>query len=630
MKSNITAMTPKTAPLFRLLVLPLLCLALAAPSARAQVEGPPTFIDYQGMVFDGTNIEKPLGSDETTGSYTANPTNYTMEFRIYGSPAGDDLIWAETQTVTVSLGAFSVRLGTGAAIAGSAAGTLTGPAIENAFDGKERYLELTVKAAGQTSTPIRPRLAFQSSPFAFVAGRAVVADSVEGGGTFSGTINATGSTISGGTLSGGRFSGAINATGSTISGGTFSGNGGGLSGLNANNISAGTLNDNRLTNNVARLDREQTWTSTQNFGFITSNSNIYLTEGGLLAKDAILRSEKNVSLSGNGALTIGGSGENMTMDTNEIQARNNGASSRLHLNYRGGDIMLAYGGGNVGIGTQVPTKARLHVYGNRVFETPKFSRYMQFDKGEVTTDSTDNAATSIWASNAIIAERFAAISDARIKCRVGLSDSVRDLATIRGIEVTDYTYIDTVQKGGRSHKKVIAQQVEQLYPQAVSKSTDEIPDIYERAKIKESWIYLDTDLKIGERVKLIGGKKEGIYEVLEVTAGKFRTGFAPEGDNVFVYGREVDDFRTVDYDAIAMLNVSATQELARKLEAKDGEVTALQSENAVLKARLSALEANDKARAAKLAVIEQLLSTGQAVGGTVPASVPVNAVTVTK
>ncbi len=29
---------------------------------------------------------------------------------------------------------------------------------------------------------------------------------------------------------------------------------------------------------------------------------------------------------------------------------------------------------------------------------------------------------------------------------------------------------------------------------------------------------------------------------------------------VFVYGREVNDFHTVDYEALSMLNVSATQE----------------------------------------------------------------------
>ena len=32
------------------------------------------------------------------------------------------------------------------------------------------------------------------------------------------------------------------------------------------------------------------------------------------------------------------------------------------------------------------------------------------------------------------------------------------------------------------------------------------------------------------------------------------------------YGKEVEDFRVVDYEAISMLNVSATQELYKRLE----------------------------------------------------------------
>ncbi|MEM9259518.1 MAG: hypothetical protein AAGA62_07710, partial [Bacteroidota bacterium] len=36
--------------------------------------------------------------------------------------------------------------------------------------------------------------------------------------------------------------------------------------------------------------------------------------------------------------------------------------------------------------------------------------------------------------------------------------------------------------------------------------------------------------------------------------------------SLFVYGREVDDFHTVDYEAISMLNVSATQEQQRRIE----------------------------------------------------------------
>ena len=48
------------------------------------------------------------------------------------------------------------------------------------------------------------------------------------------------------------------------------------------------------------------------------------------------------------------------------------------------------------------------------------------------------------------------------------------------------------------------------------------------------------------------------------------------GDKVFVYGKQCLDLKSVDYDAIAMLYVSATQELAKKVEA-------LEAENAKLK-----------------------------------------------
>ena len=37
------------------------------------------------------------------------------------------------------------------------------------------------------------------------------------------------------------------------------------------------------------------------------------------------------------------------------------------------------------------------------------------------------------------------------------------------------------------------------------------------------------------------------------------------GDKVFVYGEEVDDFRTVDYEGLTTLNISATQEIAKRL-----------------------------------------------------------------
>ena len=49
----------------------------------------------------------------------------------------------------------------------------------------------------------------------------------------------------------------------------------------------------------------------------------------------------------------------------------------------------------------------------------------------------------------------------------------------------------------------------------------------------------------------------------------------PGTETVFVHVREVNDFRSVVYEAISMLNVSATRELTRQLAAKDARIAAL-------------------------------------------------------
>lgn len=218
----------------------------------------------------------------------------------------------------------------------------------------------------------------------------------------------------------------------------------------------------------------------------------------------------------------------------------------------------------------------------------------------LTTNGPNAVPISIQASHAMLASGYIAGSDVRIKTVRGQSSSSADLATLRGIEITDYVFKDVVAKGARPQKKVIAQQVEKVFPQAVSTVTEVVPDIYARASVRNGWITLAAELKVGDRVRLIGqGVKgeDGIHEVLEVKEGAIRTAFQPTGDEVFVYGREVKDFRVVDYEAIAMLNVSATQELARKLEAKDAQL-------ATVTQKLAELEARDQERETRLARLE--------------------------
>ena len=222
--------------------------------------------------------------------------------------------------------------------------------------------------------------------------------------------------------------------------------------------------------------------------------------------------------------------------------------------------------------------------------------------GGQSGDSTTTRAMSIRAEGLVLAGLVGVSSDLRIKTDLHPTDSVKDLETLMGIEVTDYHFKDKIANGHTSQKKAIAQQLEKVYQQAVNTTKGVVPDIYQKAKVQGGWVALATDLKVGDRVRLISDKEEGIHEVLEVKADRFLTQFKPAGDQVFVYGREVNDFRSVDYDAIAMLNVSATQELARKLKT-------VQDENAALRRELAA---KDESMEARLIALEQRLSNGSA------------------
>lgn len=92
-----------------------------------------------------------------------------------------------------------------------------------------------------------------------------------------------------------------------------------------------------------------------------------------------------------------------------------------------------------------------------------------------------------------------------------------------------------------------------------------VPNIYKASSIASGRIDMKNNLQIGDKVRLIFSMSEEKVEVLEVGDGYFVVNSNNEGA-VFVYGQEVNDFHSVDYDAISMLNVSATQELLKRIE----------------------------------------------------------------
>jgi len=283
----------------------------------------------------------------------------------------------------------------------------------------------------------------------------------------------------------------------------------------------------------------------------------------------------------------------------------------LQMGAGGATIYLNPTTGNIGVGGNNTNKAKLEVLGSVAYD-PFNIGFLNAAGNIGSYDPNFTFPYSIYASGVIGSLEFHAHSDQRIKKIQGISNSETDLHTLMQIEVTDYRLRDSITNGNRPIKKVIAQQVAEVYPQAVNTDlTEVVPDIYQRAEVQDGWIMLATDLQPGERVKLISEEGNRVYTVIGVEEGRFQVSdlasdfSQPSGlaSQVFVYGREVDDFHTVDYEAISMLNVSATQEQQRRIEALEAENATKQAEIASLRAKVEQLQGLE----ARLQALEALL-----------------------
>ncbi len=231
-----------------------------------------------------------------------------------------------------------------------------------------------------------------------------------------------------------------------------------------------------------------------------------------------------------------------------------------------------------------------------------------------TTNNLNSAPYSIYAAYRIAAASFNAFSDKRIKNIIGISNNENDLALLLKIKITDYKMIDTIAKGNQVHKKVIAQEVADILPSAVSKTTEFIPNIYKIAQAfyspsqagetsgANTFISLENHgLIVGNKVKLFFDTKEEVVEVLGINEKGFYTslsnplvfGKAKNGleASVFVFGKLVNDFHTVDYEALSTLNISATQALLKRLNAAEEKVKTQETRLEEQANRLSKLEA---------------------------------------
>ena len=112
-------------------------LALLAGDAGA---GVPDRLTQQGRLLDAQGVPE-------TGTVT-------LQFTIYDAPSAGNVLWQETQTVTLDDGYFSAPLGA------------TVPLPDTIWDGTALYLGMKVGADDE----LQPRTAIASVPYAILAG----------------------------------------------------------------------------------------------------------------------------------------------------------------------------------------------------------------------------------------------------------------------------------------------------------------------------------------------------------------------------------------------------------------------------------------------------------------------------
>lgn len=180
---------------------------------------------------------------------------------------------------------------------------------------------------------------------------------------------------------------------------------------------------------------------------------------------------------------------------------------------------------------------------------------------------------------------FSIASDIRIKKDIQPAEQGA-LQVIDKIPIKSYDLIDNYRDGLKTSFNVIAQELLQVYPEAVSKGVSFIPNIYIKCKWiivseTELEIYIEKshELVVGDEIEII--LEDNSIKECDVTAiideKTFRVNkwdaFKLEiTDECFIYGKKVKDFLRIDKTKVAMLGLAGTKELYQLVKSQQKQI----------------------------------------------------------
>lgn len=264
-------------------------------------------------------------------------------------------------------------------------------------------------------------------------------------------------------------------------------------------------------------------------------------------------------------------------------------------------VLLQPSGGYVGIGTDSPSYP-LHVVGNVGGEATWATSYYYHtssNQGGVYIGwvPDQGAVYTVRSSHRMASAAFDVFSDVRIKKNIQDVDDVSALDTIRLIQPKLYNYIDEGLRGTERVWGFIAQQVKSVMNYAVNTSDEFVPDIFCLSTVgnlsnTSCTLTLPTppNIIIDEKLRLI--MENGCYKdvVVKTVDGNVLTVDCKiEQEKIFVYGKNVTDFHTLNKDAIFTVAVAALQEVDRELQTEKQEHTQTKQQLQILSSKMDSL-----------------------------------------
>jgi len=147
---------------------------------------------------------------------------------------------------------------------------------------------------------------------------------------------------------------------------------------------------------------------------------------------------------------------------------------------------------------------------------------------------------------------------------------------------------------GREYLGVKAQEVELFYPECISKITDVLPSIMEKVVYNNKKFTLTTigDVVVGDKLKIFYQDKTKnnketylLASVINVVGNEVEidTVIDDDDDEIYIYGKEHNDVKVIDYNELNLMSIGAIQKLIVDVET-------LTAENATLKTEIQAIK----------------------------------------